>query len=168
MFLQAVFAALTATLASAQACTAGAWGCNNNNLSVCQDGVWATVTACTATQGCRAAPYYDCAGPATGGSTKTTTTTTTSKVVSSSKPPTSTTTTTTKTKTTAAATSKTTTTTTTVVPTTSTTTTTAKPTTMTTTTTTTLTATSTGIVYGTPCPVLPDNSLRLPFPVGQT
>ncbi|KAJ3006454.1 UNVERIFIED_CONTAM: hypothetical protein HDU68_004061 [Siphonaria sp. JEL0065] len=25
-----------------------------------------------------------------------------------------------------------------------------------------------GIVYGTPCPVLADNSLRLPFPVGQT
>ncbi|KAJ3024968.1 UNVERIFIED_CONTAM: hypothetical protein HDU68_007604 [Siphonaria sp. JEL0065] len=94
MLLQVVLATLAASLASAQACTSGVWGCNGNNLSVCQDAVWAIVTACAATKGCRAAPYYDCGGPASGGST--TTTTTTKKGVTSTKTVSTTTTTTTK------------------------------------------------------------------------
>ncbi|KAJ3020489.1 UNVERIFIED_CONTAM: Chitinase 1 [Siphonaria sp. JEL0065] len=89
--------AFTASSVIAQSCTSGAWGCNNNNLSVCQDGAWVTVSACAATQGCRAGPYYDCGGPAGATTTTTTvaktssTTTTTTKAGASS-----TTTTTTK------------------------------------------------------------------------
>ncbi|KAJ3027865.1 UNVERIFIED_CONTAM: hypothetical protein HDU68_002954 [Siphonaria sp. JEL0065] len=111
MLLSVILTTLSATLSSAQTCTAGAWGCSNNNLSVCQDGKWATVTACAATQGCRAAPYYDCNGPAAGSTTTTTTTkaatskagstttTTTTKVVPTTTKTVSTTTTTTVAKT---------------------------------------------------------------------
>ncbi|KAJ3012002.1 UNVERIFIED_CONTAM: hypothetical protein HDU68_001434, partial [Siphonaria sp. JEL0065] len=60
MLVKAILASLSVLSVSAQTCTSGAWGCASNNLSVCQDGAWVTVTACAATQGCRAAPYYDC------------------------------------------------------------------------------------------------------------
>ncbi|KAI9326118.1 glycoside hydrolase superfamily [Obelidium mucronatum] len=97
MLLQVVLTTLGATLAAAQTCTSGAWGCVNNSLSVCQDGKWSTVTACSASQGCRAAPYYDCNGPAGGGgSTTTKATTGATKTTTGATKTTTTTTTTTK------------------------------------------------------------------------
>ncbi|KAJ3031458.1 UNVERIFIED_CONTAM: hypothetical protein HDU68_003789 [Siphonaria sp. JEL0065] len=71
MLLQAILASLVGTLASTQSCTSGTWGCTSNNLSVCQESVWTTIVACASTQGCRAAPYFDCNGPAAVGTTTT-------------------------------------------------------------------------------------------------
>ncbi|KAJ3007442.1 UNVERIFIED_CONTAM: hypothetical protein HDU68_003507, partial [Siphonaria sp. JEL0065] len=146
--LTAAIAVQASPIQKRATCTSGSWGCNANNLSVCQDSAWVTITACSATQGCRAAPYYDCGGPAGGASSTTTTTTvivptTSTTTTTVAKPSTTSTTTTTVAKS-----SSTTTTTTIAVPTTSTTTTTNKPTTSTTTTTVPVTTTTTTTVSG--------------------
>ncbi|KAJ3021715.1 UNVERIFIED_CONTAM: hypothetical protein HDU68_009495 [Siphonaria sp. JEL0065] len=84
MLLKSLLLTIGATLASAQ-CAGGSWSCQNNAVSVCQDGGWVAISKCTPTQGCRAAPFYDCGGPAAGNPTTaaatTATTTTTTTIV---------------------------------------------------------------------------------------
>ncbi|KAI9328733.1 glycosyl hydrolases family 18-domain-containing protein [Obelidium mucronatum] len=63
MLLKSILLSIGTTLAAAQ-CAGGTWSCEQNSVSVCQDGKWIAISRCAATQGCRAAPFYDCGGPA--------------------------------------------------------------------------------------------------------
>ncbi|KAI9329634.1 glycosyl hydrolases family 18-domain-containing protein [Obelidium mucronatum] len=69
MLLKAILlAASTATLTSAAAsCTGGAWGCQSNALSVCQEGTWVAIQKCSSGESCMAGPAYGCFAGGNGG-----------------------------------------------------------------------------------------------------